>query len=232
MGLITTLHLLGRESELHIYAYHQLEEIIDLHLSSSQTVLRYPLIFHPIDPEKHEVILDTKVLYVKTIPMKHGIPTCGFLIQEKESNPNIKKEFLEGKKLDHSVYDRIKNGEDYIDADGRIYKHEEITSPPKEPRSYAYCTDTAYDESLLPMIKNVSLLYHEATFMDDRKADAEAKFHSTASQAATIAKKAGAGKLLIGHYSARYKDLDGLLKEAQAIFPDTAVAEEGNTISL
>jgi len=232
MGLITSLHLLGRDAELHIYADHKLEEIINMHLEASQTTLKYPLVFHAIDPGKTAVILDSKTVRVSTIPMKHGFPTCGFLISEKEGKSNIRKDFLEGKTFENKDYIHIKNGGDYVDPEGKVYPNAEITTPPKQPRSYAYCTDTAYNEAIVPIIQNVDLLYHEATFMDDRAADAEAKFHSTASQAAMIAKKAGAGKLLIGHYSARYKDLDGLLSEAQEIFPNTVLAEDGFTISL
>jgi ribonuclease Z len=232
MGLITTLHLLGRENEMHIYAYHQLQELIELHLKASQTVLRYPLHFHAIDPEKHEKILDHEVAEVYSIPMKHNFPTCGFLIREKQKKLNIRKEFIEGKDLKHEDFRKIKDGEDYIDEKGKQYRNEDITHPPVMPRSYAYCTDTAYDEDIVPMIKDVDLLYHEATFMEDRKSDAEAKFHSTAAQAATIAKMANARQLVIGHYSARYKELDDLLGEAKAIFPETVLAQDGLTLLL
>lgn len=232
MGLITSLHLLGREAELHIYAYHQLEEIIQMHLEASQTRLKYPLIFNAIDPEKNETILEYKKVNVSTIPMKHNFPTCGFLITETKGKPNIRKDFLEGKTLENPDYSRIKKGEDYVDPEGRIYPNAEITTPAKPPRSYAYCTDTAYDESIVPIIQKVSLLYHEATFMDDKAADADAKFHSTASQAAMIAKKAEVEKLMIGHYSARYRELDDLLGEAKAIFPETILAEDGLEVIL
>jgi len=232
MGMITTLHLLGRENELHIYAYHQLEEIIQLHLNASQTQLRYPLIFHSIDPGKNNLIMEGKNATVSTIPMSHNFPTCGFLVREKEAQPNIRKDFLVGKNLANEDYKKIKDGEDYIDKDGKVYANADITRPPQPPRSYAYCTDTAYDEAIVPIIKDVDLLYHEATFMDDRKEDAAAKFHATASQAATIAKLAGAKKLVLGHFSARYKDLGGLLAEAKEVFPESVLAEEGMTLSL
>ena len=232
MGLITTLHLLGRENELHIYAYYKLEEIINMHLDASKTILRYPLVFHAIDPEEHKVILDTDILSVSTIPMDHGFPTCGFLIKEKQGKPNIRKDFIEGRELDREDFVKIKDGMDYVDPDGKVFPNAEITTPPGAPRSYAYCSDTAYNERIIPIIKGVDLLYHEATFMEDRAGDAADKFHSTASQAATMAKKAKAGKLLIGHYSARYKDLNGLLQEAKAIFPDTLLTEDGQSISV
>lgn len=232
IGLVTSLHLLGREIALNIYAHPDLEKIINLQLESSQTILRYDLIFHPIDPDKAEIILSNSVVEVMTIPMKHNFPTSGFLIREKEVKPNIKKEFLKGRTLENKDFNLIKDGNDYIDADGRVFKNADITNPPRPSRAYAYCTDTAYDERIVPYVKAVDLLYHEATFMEDRAADAEAKFHSTARQAASIAKLANAKKLVIGHYSARYKDLDDLLLEAKDVFPDTELAMDGLEIEL
>jgi len=232
MGLVTTLHLLGRENELHIYAHPNLEKIIQLHLESSETVLRYPLIFHAIDPDKHEVILENKTVSVSSIPLSHNFPCCGFMITEKPSLPNIRKDFLTGKELGNADYGRIKNGEDYVDQDGAVYKNEDITIPPEPERSYAYCTDTAFDEAIVPMIHGADLLYHEATFMEDKLADAAAKFHSTARQAGEIARLAGVKRLLIGHYSARYKELDGLLAEAKDVFQNTELAQDGMVIDV
>lgn len=232
IGLITSLHLLGREAELHLFAHPKLEEIIRLHLEASETVLRYPLLFHPIDPEKHEKILDNKVAEVFTIPLSHDFPTCGFLIREKQALPNIRKDFLEGKELSNGDFQRIKNGEDYVDKNGTVYKNSDITTPPKAPRAYAYCTDTAYHEPLIPMVKGVDLLYHEATFMEDKATDAASKFHATAKQAASIAKQAGVKKLLLGHYSARYKELDGLLEEAREVFEESYLTSDGMAIEI
>ena len=232
IGLITSLHLLGREKELNIFAHPKLEEIIKLHLESSQTILRYPLIFHPLDPEKSMVILDNKTVTVSSIPMNHNFPTCGFLIREKQAKPNIRKDFIDGRDLSTADYTMIKNGADYTDDDGKVNKHHDITIPPKPPRAYAYCTDTAYYETIIPIVKGVDLIYHEATFMEDKAADAEAKFHSTARQAATIAKKAKVKKLMIGHYSARYKDLEGMLLEAKEVFPETILALDSLTIEI
>ena len=158
MGLITSLHLLGREADLHLYAHPDLKKIIDLHLEASQTILRYTLIFHPLDPEKAVVILDNKVVEVSTIPMKHNFPTCGFLIREKLAKPNIRKDFLEGKDLARFEYRKIKNGHDYIDGSGNVFKNADIVIPPKPARTYAYCTDTAYNEDVLPLIKGVDVL--------------------------------------------------------------------------
>lgn len=232
MGLITSLHLLGREAELHLYAHPSLEKIIDLHLEASQTILRYPLVFHVLDPDKVAVILDDKTVEVSTIPMKHNFPTCGFLIREKQAKPNIRKDFLEGKDLDRFDFRRIKRGHDYVDADGKVYRNEDITTPPKPARAYAYCTDTAYNEDIIPLIKGVDLLYHEATFMEDKAEAASEKFHSTAKQAALIAQKAEVKRLLIGHYSARYKEASDLLQEAKEVFPETILALDNKTIEV
>ena len=232
IGLITSFHLLGREKELNIYAHKDLEKIIQQQLKSSQTVLRYPLKFNHIDPGKCKVILDDRFVNVSTIPMNHDFPTCGFLIREKAGKPNIKKDFIEGKNLSNEDFRSIKDGKDYRDEEGNLFKNEDITTPPQPPRSYAYCSDTAYYEEIIPVVKDVDLLYHEATFTEDRAADAEAKYHSTAKQAARIAKKANARKLVLGHFSARYKDLEPLLLEAKEVFPETILAYDGLIIEL
>lgn len=227
MGLITTLHLLGRETPLHVYAHPILKTIIDLHLDASNTTLRYELVFHEIDPEKAEVILDEKTFTVSTIPMNHNFPCCGFLVKEKQNKSNICKDFLVGKDLSNADFRKIKEGEDYTDDEGNVFLNDDITTPPKPVRAYAYCTDTAYFEAIIPHVAGIDLLYHEATFMEDKAEDAAAKFHSTAKQAASIAKKAKVKKLLLGHYSARYKDLDGLLEEAKEVFSESYLGDDG-----
>ncbi len=232
MGLITTLHLLGRTAELHVYAHEPLEKLILMNLDASQTVLRYPLVFHAIDPSAGEMVFSSKIATVTTIPLNHNFPVSGFIIRERKSPPNIRKEFLEGRELSNLDYRRIKAGADYIDPEGKVHANEDITRAPMPARAYAYCSDTAYHEPVIPLVSGVDLLYHEATFMEDRAADAAAKFHSTAIQAATIAKKAGVKRLLLGHYSARYRDLEALLAEARTVFPDTLLAQDGLVIEL
>ncbi len=232
MGLITTLHLLGRETALNVYGHKLLKNIIELHLEASNTILRYELIFHEIDPEKVSVILDEKSFTVSTVPMNHNFPCCGFLVKEKQALPNICQDFLVGKELSNADFRKIKEGEDYVDESGNVYLNEDITKPPKAPRAYAYCTDTAYYEAIIPQINGIDLLYHEATFMEDKAEDAANKFHSTAKQAASIARQAEVKKLMLGHYSARYKDLTGLLEEAKEVFPDSLLADDGMTVKL
>jgi len=186
IGLLNSMHLLGRKNELHLHAPEPLLEIIELQMTASQTHLIYPFFFHPLNMDAYHIILDEERLSVFGFPLKHSIPACGFLFREK--------------------------------------------NPPRkilQPRSYAYCSDTAFSENIVPWVQGVGLLYHEATFMHDKAGLAADKFHSTALQAATIAKMAGVKKLLLGHFSARYEDLGPLLEEARSIFPETCLAEEG-----
>lgn len=232
LGLITTFHLLGRINELNLYAHAGLKNIIDQNLDASNTVLRYPLNFFALDPEKHEVILENESVSVESFPLNHNFPVNGFLFREKTGLPNIRKEFLKDRNLSHEDLQRIKRGGDYTDGSGKLYPNAEITIPAPSPRSYAYCSDTAYHEALIPFVKGVDLLYHEATFMEDKAQDAAGKFHSTAKQAATIASKANVKKLLIGHYSARYKSLLPMLDEAREVFPDTILADDGKVILI
>ena len=232
IGLINTMHMLGRSQELHIYGIAPLKQMIDFQLEVGSTTLQYPLIFHPIQTASSELILDDEAISVSTIPLNHRVPTCGFLIKEKESLRKIRKDFAKSVKVPVPYYDRIRRGEDFIDENGSVYPNHEITVDPYPPRSYAYCTDTAYHEPVIRIIKNCDLLYHEATFMEDKAADAHAKFHSTAREAATIALKANVKKLVIGHFSARYKETEGLLQEAREVFTETVLAEDGMTIQV
>jgi ribonuclease Z len=232
IGLINTMHLYGRKKELHIHAIAPLKQLIDLQLALSGTILLYPLIFHAFETEKPELILDDEFVSVKTIPLNHRVPTCGFLVTEKSSLRRIRKDFVKLVQVPIPWYDRIRMGEDFADSDGTVYPNHEITEDPYPPKSYAYCTDTAYHEPVIPIIKNCDLLYHEATFMEDKAADARAKFHSTAREAATIAKKANVKKLVIGHFSARYKEVEALLGEAREVFPETVLAEDGMKIEV
>jgi ribonuclease Z len=227
MGLLFTLHLLGRTKPLHLYANNGLREVLDIQMELSNTTLLYPLEFHSVNHLTSEVILETKDVQVRTIPLEHRIPTVGFLFKETEKPRKLNKQLIDSLKISVEAILEIKNGSGYTDSKGMVYSNEELTLKPGTPASYAYCSDTAYTESFIPIIKNVRLLYHEATFMHDRVKNAREKFHSTTIDAATIALKANAGKLLIGHYSARYDDLQPLLDETRTVFPDSILAEEG-----
>ncbi|MCK4361247.1 MAG: ribonuclease Z [Bacteroidales bacterium] len=232
IGLISTLHLLGRKNEMHVYAPAELEEIIDIQFKASGTILRFPLIFHYLHQKTSEIIYEDKNIKLRSFPLNHSIPTWGFVFREKQKERNIRKDFIIEKNIPVTEILKIKKGEDYVDENGKIYKNPEITLNPQEPRSYAYCSDTRYFEPVIPFIKDVDVLFHEATFMQDKVKNAIENFHSTAIEAATIAKKAGVNKLIIGHYSARYKNAELLLSEAKSIFPNTILAEDGLKVDM
>ena len=231
VGLISSLHLLGRKSELHVYGPLGLEEIIRLQLTYTHTELVYNLIFHVTNPEVSELIFDGD-LQVITIPLEHRIPTHGFLFREKPELRKIKKEVVLSEKIPYTEYDSIKRGADYRMADGTVLSNESLTLSPPEPRSYAYCSDTRYTESILPLIHGVDILYHEATFLKDLTEQAQQKYHTTSEQAALIAQKAHVKKLIIGHYSARYDDVAPFLEEAKSIFKETELTYDGLTLNI
>ena len=227
IGLVSSMHLLGRTKPLHIYGPPMLKEILDMQLLASQTTLLYPLEFHPTQAEKPEVILEDEHISISSFPMLHRIPTTGFFFREKPYERKIRKDVIQLLQIPVHLIPKLRSGEDYIAPDGTLHLNNVITIDPPSPRSYAFCSDTAYFEDIIPIVKGASLLYHETTFMNDREANAVEKFHSTTGQAATIAVKAGVEKLLIGHYSARYDDLQPLLDEARSVFPYTELAVDG-----
>jgi len=227
IGLVSSMHLLGRTKPLHIYGPPMLREILEMQLIASQTSLLYQLEFHPTQAEKPEVIFDDEHISISSFPMLHRIPTTGFLFQEKPYERKIRKEVIQLLQIPVHLIPKLRTGDDYTAPDGTVHPNHVITIDPPSPRSYAFCSDTAYYEDLIPIVKGANLLYHETTFMNDRVANAADKFHSTTGQAATIALKAGVKKLLIGHYSARYDFLQPLLEEARAVFPDTELAVDG-----
>lgn len=232
VGMVTSFHLLGRQNELHLYGPEPLKEILDLQLRHSYTELIYPLVFHPVDTTKARVIMENDQISVSAIPLDHRIPTCGFLVKEKPLGRKIRKEFAAENNVPLEAFEHIKKGRDFIDSSGRVHRNADITLDPLPPRSYAYITDTALTRSIIPYVKEVSLIYHEATFAEDKAADARAKYHTTAREAATIAREAGAGKLLIGHFSARYTDTAILLEEARKVFPECDLAYDGMVVEL
>jgi len=232
MGLISTMHLQGRTAELHIYSQPELEEIVMIQLKHSQTDLRYPLVFHTIDPNSPAVLFEDEELRVKSIILSHRIPCTGFLFSEKPRQRKLNKETIRKYDIPVDAFDSLKQGSDYTGPDGRKIPNAELTLDPKKPRSYAFCSDTIYDEGIVQHIHGVDLLYHESTFLSDKEDRAKETFHSTAAQAAQIARKAGAKKLLIGHFSARYKSLYPLLDEAKAVFENTSLATEGDRFTI
>ena len=232
MGLISTFGLLGRTATLHIYAHEDLEKLLAPQLEYFCKGMTYEVAFHSIHPNQAEVIYDDRSVSVTTIPLKHRIPTCGFLFQEKQTPNHIIRDMVDFYRVPVFELNRIKNGEDYVTPDGTVVPNHRLTTPSDPPRSYAYCSDTAYLKSIVPQIKGVDLLFHEGTFAQCDAARAKETYHTTAAQAAEIALEAKAKQLVIGHFSARYEDESILLKEAQAIFPSTLLAKENLRITL
>lgn len=232
MGLLFTLHLNRRATDLHLYSHKGLDEIILTQLKYSSSALNFKIIFHTLTPHAKEIIFEDDAITVETIPLSHKIVCSGFLIREKNKPRRIDKNVLPAG-LSFRQIQALKAGEDVADEEGKVlYKNEMLTNPPRKSRSYAYCSDTQYFEPLVEHLSKVDLLYHEATFTVEDKEKATETMHSTASQAALIAQKAKVGKLLIGHFSARYKELDGLLHEARRNFTNTVLAVEGETFHI
>ncbi len=233
IGLISTFGLLNRPHELHIYGPKDLKTIIDMQLRLSKSWVDFPLHFHELSSEKSELIFEDKQVSVYTIPLNHRIYTNGFLFKEKRKD---RKLALDKIKLYPDIevcdYHKIKKGFDFIRENGDIISNDLLTESPKEPLSYAFCSDTSFDESIVPIIKKVDLLYHESTFLEDKKELAEKTKHSTAKEAATIAKHAQAKQLILGHFSNRYKDEQQFLIEAEAIFSEVKLADTGKVFTL
>lgn len=232
MGLISTFGLLGRTAQLHIYAHADLEKLLQPQLDFFCKGMTYEVVFHNIDPTQAAVIYEDRSVTVTTIPLRHRIPSCGFLFQEKKTPNHIIRDMIDFYRIPVSQLNKIKNGEDYITEEGVVVPNNRLTTPSAAPRSYAYCSDTLYLKSIIPQIKGADLLFHEATFMSTDDARAKETYHSTALQAAQIAKEAEVKQLVIGHFSARYEDENLLLKESQAVFPQTILAKENLRINI
>ncbi len=231
-GLLFSMHLQRRETDLHLFSFRGLDEILLTQLKYSSSVLNYKIIFHALTEGKIETIFEDDAVTVEAIPLDHKIKTSGFLFREKPKNIRLDKNMLkEGMLLQHIV--QLKSGKDVVSKeDELLYKASDYTLPPKPSFSYAYCSDTQPFLQIIEQIRGVDLLYHEATFTEDEKERARQTKHSTAAEAADVAKRADVKKLIIGHFSARYKDLAPVLKEATEIFPTTSLATEGESFEL
>ena len=232
VGLISTLNLVGRKSELHIYAHKELEKNLLYNIQFFIDELNFKITFHALNPKKHEIIYDDGKLTVETLPLKHRVPSTGFLFKEKKGFPNIRKEVIEKYSLTLSDIGSIKCGNDLLLPNGQVIPNSDLTYYATEPRSYAYCSDTMYNEKLIELVKNVDLLYHEATFANSEMKLAKLTGHSTASQAATLAFNAGVKSLIIGHFSSRYKNISELIDEAKLIFQNTVGVEDGMVFEI
>ena len=227
IGLISTLSLLGRRKVLHLYAHEDLEKILAPQLEYFCTDLPYSIQYHHLNFENKEIIYEDKRVIVESFPLSHRVPTCGFLFREKPKEPNIRKEAIFKYELSIREIVAIKNRQPYFDDKGKQVPFENLIIEPPKPRSYAFCSDTKYFRRIIPHIQGVNMLYHEATFMHELKALAKSSGHTTAHQAAKIARDAQVGKLLLGHFSSRYKDLKPLLEEARAVFCKSELVQDG-----
>ena len=226
-GLVSTFGLLNRTADLHIYAPDNLEPIMRPFIDFFAHKLPYKLIFHQIDANKHAIIYEDRSLEVWSVPLHHRVPTSGFLFREKPGQRNIRKDMITFYNLSVKDIKSVKEGDDYIKADGTIITNEKLTFPVVTPRTYSYCSDTMYKPDNAGILNEVSLLYHEATFADEDELRVSGTYHSTASQAAQMARLCNAGKLIIGHFSARYLSVEPLLQNARTIFENTIAVEDG-----
>lgn len=232
IGLITSMGLLGRTNTLTIYSPPELQKIIELILSVGPTLLPFPLVFESIAANEARTLLDTEQYTVSCFPVEHRIQCHGFLFKLKEGERKLLPEECKAHGLPTSYFNALKKGADYIKKDGSLVKNEWVTINGAPEKKYAYCADTIFTESFLSHIRNVDLLYHESTFLKEDSEKANARFHSTAEQAATIALKAGAKKLLLGHYSSRYLELDDFYNEAKETFSNVEASVEGTTYEV
>jgi ribonuclease Z len=227
VGLLSTMHLMGRDKGITIYGPEQLEGIVRSQLEIAGARLDFDLKFVRLNGKESKLIFEDNLIEIHTFPLKHRIPTNGFVIREKTKERRLISEAIKGSGLLIEHLPKLKRGEHVVDEKGNEFDFEEFTLPPHPSYSYAFCSDTRYDESIVPNITNVNVLYHEATFVDKDEERAKATFHSTAKQAAKIAAKSRVGRLLLGHLSARYETTDVHLEEAKTIFENTIVVEDG-----
>lgn len=234
IGLLSSMHLLGRTKDLHLFCPKPLKDIIDVQLKASHSSFKYNIVYHFLESKQSEIILDEKNLEVYTIPLKHGIYANGFIFKEKPRNRKMKPDKIKFYEIPHYAIPAIKEGGSFITKEGKEIPNDKLTFSQEPSRSYGYCSDTAYREKIIPIIKQVTLLYHEATFLEAERAIAKKTFHSTVIDAANIAKKAEANKLLIGHFSARYLESDypTFLEEGTSIYNNIEIASEGDVFEL
>lgn len=231
-GFISTMRLLGREKALHVYGPKGIKEAITLLLKLGDSWTNYPLLFHELTSKEQELIFEDDKISVTTIPLDHRVYTNGYLFREKLGKRRLNVTAAEKYGIDKAYYNNIKNGKNITLDNGTIVSNSELTFDPPEPKSYAFCSDTVYDESLAEKIKNVDVLYHESTFLETETDLAVKTKHATAKQAAMVAKKANVKTLVLGHYSTRYKSIALFKEEASTIFPNVVLADDGKTFDF
>ncbi|WP_456088723.1 ribonuclease Z [Parabacteroides sp.] len=231
-GLVSTLGMLGRTGELVVHGPKEVETYLRPVMDLFCRGMEFEVRFNPVDTRSHSLVMEDRSLSVYSIPLKHRIPTCGYLFAEKPKEAHIIREMTDFYQVPVRCMKDIKQGRDYVTPDGEVVPNSRLTRPAAPPKRYAFCSDTAYHRSIIPIIEGVDLLYHEATFAECDLARAKETFHSTARQAAEIARDAQVKRLVIGHYSARYEDLSELHREAEAVFPGTILGNEGMVVRV
>ena len=232
IGMISTFGLLGRTAPLHVYAPQELKVLLQAQMELFCKGLEFEVVFHAVDTTVMQVIYEDRSLTVSSIPLNHRVACCGFLFREKATLPHIRRDMIDYLEIPVSQINNIKNGAGWVKENGDVVPHEELVTPADPARSYAFCSDTKYMPRLAEMVKGVDLLYHESTYCNEQADRAKLYYHSTAEQAAMVAKAAGASRLLLGHYSARYEDEQVMLNEARAVFPETYLTAENDVFEL
>ena len=231
-GLISTLGMLGRTGELVVHGPKEVETYLRPMMDLFCRGMEFEVRFNPVDTRSHSLVMEDRSLSVYSIPLKHRIPTCGYLFAEKPKEAHIIREMTDFYQVPVRCMKDIKQGQDYVTPEGEVIPNSRLTRPAAPSKRYAFCSDTAYNRSIIPIIEGADLLYHEATFAECDLVRAKETFHSTARQAAEIARDAHVKRLVIGHYSARYEDLSELHREAEAVFPGTILGNEGTVIPV
>ncbi len=232
LGLLSTFGMLGRTAKLRVYAPAEYEPLFKQQVDFFLSAMEYEVEFVPVDTEKSQVVYEDRSVTVETIPLRHRVPCCGFLFREKPTLPHIRRDMIDYYGIPTSQINNIKNGAEWVNAEGEVIANAKLVEPADTPRSYAYCSDTRYMKELYNKIKGVTVLYHESTYTTENEDRARLYHHSTARQAALVARDAGVGKLLLGHYSARYNDESLLLKEARNVFPESYLSDEGKVFDV
>ena len=232
VGLVSTFTLLNRTTDLHIYGPKGIKEVIKVQLRLSNSWTNYDLFFHELESLESEIIFEDDKVLVKTIPLNLRVYTNGFLFQEKVGERKLNLDAVQNYEIERCYYQNIKNGKDIVLEDGRIIENDQLTFDPVPAKNYAFCSDTVYNEAILPIIENIDVLYHESTFLQSEENLAKKTLHSTAKEAATIALKANAKQLILGHYSTRYESIELFKEEAETIFPEVLLADDGKSFEF
>jgi ribonuclease Z len=232
IGTISTFSLLGRTTDLHIYGPKGIKELILLQLKLTESWTTYDLFFHELESKESEVIFEDKRVIVRTIPLKHRVYTNGYLFQEKPDERKLNVEAVQSYDIHVAYYQKIKNGSDITLDNGTVVENHKLTFDPPPAKSYAFCSDTVYNEAVIPIIQNADVLYHESTFLESEAPLALKTLHSTAKEAAAIALKANVKQLILGHYSTRYDGIERFKEEAETVFPNVLLADDGLSFEL